>query len=304
MTPYMDRKSYCLAGFLLLWAVLSPGQPAQAQTSSPQAKPSVHWEELTGADFIEGIKRSQGTCLLPFGILEKHGPHLPIGTDLLDVRYASLHAAEQEYAVVFPEYYFGQIFEARHEPGTVAYSRDLQLALLQETTDEMARNGCKKVLIVNGHGGNTSLLPYFAQSQLAKAHDYVVYVLNQPPPTSGGPKKKTSVDQHAGESETSKMMISHPDLVQQDRAASESGADQHRENLPDGVYTGIWWYARFPDHYAGDGSAATRELGEYQMNWWIESIAKAIVAIKADEVSLKLQNEFNEKSTHPLDTKQ
>ncbi len=76
-------------------------------------------------------------------ILQKHGPHLPIGTDLLDVRYASLHAAEQEYAVVFPEYYFGQIFEARHEPGTVAYSRDLQLALLQETTDEMARNGCK-----------------------------------------------------------------------------------------------------------------------------------------------------------------
>ena len=303
MTPYMDRKSYCVAGFLFLCAVLNPGQSAQAQTSSPQAKPSAHWEELTGADFIEGIKRSQGTCLLPFGILEKHGPHLPIGTDLLDVRYASLHAAEQEYAVVFPEYYFGQIFEARHEPGTVAYSRDLQLALLQETTDEMARNGCKKVLIVNGHGGNTSLLPYFAQSQLAKPHDYVVYVFNQPPPTSGGPKKKTSIDEHAGESETSKMMIARPDLVHQDRAASESGADQHRENLPDGVYTGIWWYARFPDHYAGDGSAATRELGEYQMKWWIDSIAKAIVAIKADDVSLKLQNEFNEKSTHPLDTK-
>ena len=43
------------------------------------------------------------------------------------------------------------------------------------------------------------------------------------------------------------MMIARPDLVHQDRAASESGADQHRENLPDGVYTGIWWYARFPD---------------------------------------------------------
>ena len=41
-----------------------------------------------------------------------------------------LHAAEQEYAVVFPEYYFGQIFEARHEPGTIAYSRGLQLQLL------------------------------------------------------------------------------------------------------------------------------------------------------------------------------
>ncbi len=304
MTPYMDRKSCYLFGFLLLGAVLSPAQSAPAQTNSPQAKQSVRWEELTGADFIEAIKRSQGTCLLPFGILEKHGPHLPLGTDLLDVRYASLHAAEQEYAVVFPEYYFGQIFEARHEPGTVAYSRDLQLALLQETTDEMARNGCKKVLIVNGHGGNNSLLPYFAESQMAKPHDYVVYIFNQYAPTSGGPKKKTTVDEHAGESETSKMMITRPDLVLQDRAASESGADQHRENLPDGVYTGIWWYARFPDHYAGDGSAATHALGEYQMNWWINAIAKAVAAIKADDVSLKLQNEFYEKSTHPLDTKQ
>ena len=142
-----------------------------------QSKLSTHWEELTAGDFRLAIQQSQGTCLLPFGILEKHGPHLPLGTDLLNVRYAALHAADQEYAVVFPEYYFGQIFEARHEPGTVAYSRELQLNLLQETTDEMARNGCKKVIIVNGHGGNESLLPFFAQTQLEKPHDYVVYVL-------------------------------------------------------------------------------------------------------------------------------
>ena len=88
---------------------------SQTQTS---AKLSVHWEELTASDFREGIHRSQGTCLLPFGILEKHGPHLPLGTDLLDVRYAAVHAAEQEYAVVFPEYYFGHIAEARHERGS------------------------------------------------------------------------------------------------------------------------------------------------------------------------------------------
>ena len=69
---------------------LAPAQPA------PQPKLSVHWEELTAADFRDGIHRSQGTCLLPFGILEKHGPHLPLGTDLLDVRYAALHAAEKE----------------------------------------------------------------------------------------------------------------------------------------------------------------------------------------------------------------
>ena len=272
--------------------------------ASSQEKLSVHLEELTAEDFVKGIQRSGGTCMLPFGILEKHGPHLPLGTDLLDVRYAALHAAEQEYAVVFPEYYFGQIFEAKSQPGTIAYSSELQLELLQQTTDEMARNGCKKIIIVNGHGGNEHLLPYFAQSQLDQPHDYVVYVFDQRSPESGGPPKKTSMDMHAGESETSKMMIARPDTVHQDRANKESGADQHHQSLPEDVYTGIWWYARFPNHYSGDGSAATKDLGQFQMNWWISTLVKTIQSVKADDASLKLQNEFYEKARHPLDTRQ
>jgi len=274
-----------------------------AQSGSAQTKLSVRWEELTADDFRSAIRQSQGTCLLPFGILEKHGPHLPLGTDLLDVRYAALHAAEQEYAVVFPEYYFGQIFEARHEPGTVAYSRQLQLQLLQETTDEMARNGCKKVIIVNGHGGNEHLLPFFAQSQLEKPHDYVVYVLAGVETPPGGPKaKSTGPDWHAGEAETSAMLIAHPELVHQDRAKTESGADRGRQKLPENLYTGIWWYARFPNHYSGDGSLATREFGQFKMNAWIDGIVKATRAVKADQESLKLQSEFFEKAAHPLET--
>jgi creatinine amidohydrolase len=298
---------FSLLIFLLssVWTFsLSAVSCAAGQANAAQSKLSAHWEELTAADFREGIHRSQGTCLLPFGILEKHGPHLPLGTDLLDVRYATLHAAENEYAVVFPEYYFGQISEARHEPGTIAYSRDLQLALLQETTDEMGRNGCKKIIIVNGHGGNENLLPYFAQTQLDKPHDYVVYVFDKRSPDHAELMPKTSPDWHAGESETSKMLIARPDTVHMDRANQESGADQHRQNLPEDVYTGIWWYARFPYHYSGDGSAATVELGKFQMDWWIDAIVKVIRAVKADDESLKLQNEFYEKSQHPLDTKQ
>ena len=275
-----------------------------AISANAQTKLSTKWEELTAADFRSGIQQAKGTCLLPFGILEKHGPHLPLGTDLLNVRYASLHAADQEYAVVFPEYYFGQIFEAKHEPGTVAYSMELQLRLLQETTDEMARNGCKKVIIVNGHGGNEHLLPFFAQGQLDNPHDYVAYVLDGERSRPGGPaKKSTGIDYHAGENETSNTIVSHPDLVHVDRAAGESGADQKRLNLPEELYTGIWWYARFPNHYSGDGSVATKELGEWNMKGWIDSIVECIRAVKADDASLKLQNEFYEKSKHPLDTR-
>jgi creatinine amidohydrolase len=273
-----------------------------ATFSSAQSKLSTKWEELTAADFRSGIQQAKSACLLPFGILEKHGPHLPLGTDLLNVRYASLQAASQEYAVVFPEYYFGQIFEAKHEPGTIAYSMDLQLHLLQETADEMARNGCKKIVIVNGHGGNEHLLPFFAQAQLDKPHDYVVYVLVGGRSRPGGPaKKSTGIDYHAGENETSNTMVSHPDLVHLDRAKEESGADLKRQNLPENLYTGIWWYARFPNHYSGDGSVATRELGEWNMKGWVDSIVECIRSVKADDASLKIQNEFYEKSKHPLD---
>src|SRR5579863_5599373 len=175
--------------------------------------PQVKWEELTAADFAAAIQKSQGACVLPFGIIEKHGPQLPLGTDLINVRYVSLHAAAQEYAVVYPEYYFGQIFEAKHEPGTIAYSAKLQLEMLQETTDEMARNGCKKIVIVNGHGGNNSLLPFFAQAQLDAPHDYVVYAMMSHGNPPGRPALKTKVDQHAGESETAHTLVSRPDLV-------------------------------------------------------------------------------------------
>jgi creatinine amidohydrolase len=282
----------------LLFAVLAALSSAGAQNLP------VHWEELTAADFVTAIHKSGGTCLLPFGIIEKHGPHLPLGTDLINVRYVATHAAEQEFAIVFPEYYFGQIFEARHEPGTLAYSERLQMDLLQATTDEMGRNGCKKILIVNGHGGNNHFLPYFAQSQLASPHDYVVYVFTRGEMPPGRPPLKSKTDLHAGESETAHTLISRPDLVHMDRTKDESGADLQRLDLPQGVYTGIWWYARFPNHYAGDGAAATRELGEFDMKAWVQQVVTAIRAIKADQESLRLQNEFFEKSRHPLDTEQ
>jgi creatinine amidohydrolase len=290
------------ARLLSLIALFALSFACRAQS---QSSLSAKWEELTAPDFVQAIHQSQGVCVLPFGIIEKHGPHLPLGTDLLDVRFAVMNAVKQEYAVVFPEYYFGQIFEARQQPGTVAYSLATQLTLLQETVSEMARNGCRKIVIVNGHGGNESLLPLFGQSQLASQRDYVVYVFGLPNENvPGRPALKTPFDMHGGEVETSNMLIARPDLVHQDRAGSQSGADQHRQNLPDSVYTGIWWYARFPNHYAGDASAANKELGEFDQKTWSKEIADALKAIKADDVSLKLQNQFFEDAKHPLDTKQ
>ncbi len=284
---------------ILLAVALAAG--CWAQSLSP------HWEELTGPDFVKALEQARGTCLLPFGIVEKHGPTGPLGTDLINVRYASLHAAQQEYAVVFPEYYFGQIFEAKHQPGTIAYSERLQFDLLQETTEEMARNGCRKILIVNGHGGNNSLLAYFVHVQIEHAKGYVVYSFSNTGnggATGAAAPSRQGVDGHAGEGEISNVMASRPDLVHTDRAGSESGADQKRLDLPPGVSTGITWYSRYPNHYQGDAAGATAARGEATMKLLIERIVTAIRGVKADQTTQRLQDEFQAEQTHPIDTRQ
>src|SRR6202453_2196426 len=118
----MKSTLTALAAFFLLFF--------STQICPAQAIPlSANWEELTGPDFIAAVHQSQGVCVLPFGIIEKHGPHLPLGTDLLDVRFAVMNAVKQEYAVVFPQYYFGQIFEAQQQRGTFAYILAITLAV-------------------------------------------------------------------------------------------------------------------------------------------------------------------------------
>src|SRR6185295_9655 len=70
------------------------------------------WDELTASEWPAALKKSNETCILPIGILEKHGPHVPIGSDLIQVREWSSRATKREYAVVFPDFFYGQINEA------------------------------------------------------------------------------------------------------------------------------------------------------------------------------------------------
>jgi creatinine amidohydrolase len=281
--------------------------PALAQTPAAGELP-LRWEELTAPDFARAVERSGGTAIVPIGVVEKHGPHLPLGTDMLDAREVALRAVKKEYSIVFPPYYFSQIFEAKHQPGTLAYSAQLIWDVLQETVDEIARNGAKKIIIVNGHGGNNSFLPFFCQSQLARRRDYVVYLF-QPstdPETEARVKAllKTPADMHAGELETSMVLAHRPDIAHPERAREQSGSDQARlEGLKD-AYTAIWWYARFPNHYAGDGSPATAELGNLVLDHEADQLAAMIRAVKADTRPLELQKRFFDEAEAPLRTPQ
>lgn len=305
------KGSYRLLLFTAILAVLTvltTGDLPAQQSASPSSGLPVKWEELTAPDFIKAVEQSGGTCVIPLGVIEKHGPHLPLGTDLIDVRATVLRAAQKEYTIIFPEYYFSQIFEAKHQPGTIAYTDRLLWDMLQATCDEISRNGIKKIILVSGHGGNNSFLPYFCQAQLASRKDYAVYLYRPPEDPAFQAEiakmRKSKMEAHAGEVETSSMLAVRPDLAHLDVAASQSGEDMKRLGALKDVYTGIWWYASFPNHYAGEGKFGNKEIGEKQLSHGAEQLAKVIREVKADKAVLELQKQFFDESGQPLKTKQ
>ncbi len=261
----------------------------------------MRWEELTGDQFPEAVQNSKGVCLLPLSCIERHGHHLPLGTDLFIGRELCQRAAQLETAVVFPDFIFTQIFEARHVPGTVGIEPELIIRLLEATCREIARNGFKKIVIVNAHGGNEHLIYYFAQIQLASRRDYVIYI---PKPSYQGEEASTAaqwetvIDDHAGERETSMILAVRPELVDMGSLPTDG------EGMPLGrlkslrdqdTYVGIWWYADNPTHYCGDGRPASAKKGETWFADRANTLAKAIRTIKADEDSKRLQDEFFDK---------
>lgn len=256
------------------------------------------WDELTASDWELALKESNYTCILPIGILEKHGPHGPLGSDLIRVREWAKRATKEEYAVVFPDYFYGQINEAKHEYGTFSLPSKLTMELLEATVAEIGRNGFKRIIIINGHGGNPQMIRYFIQNQLESKRNYAVYFFeaNFPPEVTKKinemRQSDPSTDMHGGEKETSVLLYIKPEVVKKDRATQESGADQKRHYLPSNLYTGIWWYARFPNHYAGQGEVATPKLGKIITDNVVRSLVESIKAVKADQTTLKLQEAY------------
>lgn len=274
-----------------------------AQQTDPAVLP-FKWEELTSPQFSKAVDLAGGVCVIPMGVIEKHGPHLPLGTDMFEARETAFRAAQKEYAIIFPPYFMGQIFEAKHQAGTVAYSNDLLWKMLEETCNELSRNGLKKIILKNGHGGNTSFIQYFCQSQLASRKDYIVVLFREGNDPANGPEikslKKARIDGHAGEEETSMMYVIRPDLVDQGAIKSQSGLKQGRlDKMPFG-YTGIWWYADYPNHYASDVAEPNKRLGELLLDSEAGQLAVLIKYLKGSNTVEELQEEFNKRADNPL----
>jgi creatinine amidohydrolase len=256
------------------------------------------WEQLTASEFVAARTAAKGTCILPLGVIEKHGGHLPLGTDMYAARYLAEEAAKAEPALVFPYYMFGQIAEANHCPGTIAIKPELMYAMLEEMCGVISRNGFNKIVILDCHGGNDYFLKYFVQSTLYSKRDYVVYVVR---PSIG---KETydklaemfgtdDMGAHAGNTETSSIMHIQPDLYKPGQIEPEGAASRERlKGIKENAFTPVFWYCDHPTHQAGDPTSASAEAGEVMHEAQVKRVAAVLKAIKEDTVTAELVNEF------------
>jgi len=255
----------------------------------------MQWENLTTPEFKEAV-RETGVCVMALGVLEKHSEHLPVGTDMLIAHKVACLAAEKEPAVVFPPWYFGQIYEARHFPGALTIKPTLLLELLEAVFDEIGRNGFRKIVLFNGHGGNHYFLHFVAQSSLWQEKPYSVY-LQREWLTPEGKKAWNAICEttefgHADECETSMSLAVHPNLVKMDAVPETPGTPRRRLTHIADLFAGIGWYSNYPEHYAGDARSATVEKGKQFLKLWVDTLAAFIAAVKTDKVLPALEAEF------------
>jgi creatinine amidohydrolase len=258
----------------------------------------MQWEQLTSDDFARAVKDT-GVCLLSLGVVERHGRHLPLGTDFLNGHAIACLAAEKEPAVVFPPFYFGQIYEARCFPGTVTLRPALLLELLTGVLDEIGRNGFRKIILYNAHGGNAHLLRFLAQCTLWEEKPYSLYLYARQF-TEAQQRRwrgvlESSRHGHACECETSISLANHPDLVKMRKLKGETAEPRARLKGLASAWTGVHWYSDYPEHYAGDARRATRKKGLALRAIEVESLAQHIASVKADRVVPALTREFFER---------
>ncbi len=255
----------------------------------------MQWEQLTAPDFARAVQET-GVCIVALGVLERHSNHLPLGTDMLNAHKLACLAAEREPSVVFPQFCFGQIYEARCFPGALTLKPTLLLELLQGVMDEIGRNGFRKIILLNGHGGNNNLLGFLAQCSLWEHKPYTIYLFKDSFTPEQQARWKAALESplhgHACECETSITLASYPDLVKMDAVPAEPAVPLNRAQDVPGAFSGISWYANYPEHYAGDARTASAEKGRKLLAIEVEALTSFIAAVKADKALPALEDEF------------
>jgi creatinine amidohydrolase len=256
---------------------------------------TVQWEQMTVEGLIASAKACGGVCLLPIGSLEKHAYHLPLGTDTLVAQRVCVAAAQREPAVVFPAQCLGQVSEGRCHVGGVAITSEVMLRMWEQITDDIARNGFKKIVLVSWHGGNRFLTYQFTIELLNRRKDYAVYVPKELDDPAAQGVLDTDYNAHASESETSIMLHLHPELVRMDRIGPIDGRPQRDFDLGK-VYSSVDWYSQHPQHYGGDARTATAAKGKVLFEGQVNTLVEMVRRIKRDRRVPQLLAEFYDRA--------
>jgi creatinine amidohydrolase len=246
--------------------------------------PYLSWTEVAALP-----DRENTVIVLPTGATEQHGPHLPCAVDtvicsgVVGHALARLDAKVPAYAMAPITY--GKSEEHLHFPGTITLTGETLLATMIEIGESVYRAGFRKLLIVNGHGGQPQVMEIMAREMRLRHGDYIVVPQHtwRLPHVAGrymADKEKRQA-MHAGHAETAIMLALAPDTVHMERAVTNYPPEFPSKLLsPDGRPACAWTARDFgPSGIIGDPLPATREQGEAILDSLATSWAQAITEL-------------------------
>lgn len=241
--------------------------------------PSKFWADLTSRHFSQLAASSHidhTVAVLPVAATEQHGPHLPVSVDttLVDgVIQAALPHLPPELPVLFmPTQQVGKSNEHIRFPGTLTLSAQTLIAVWMELGACVARAGIKKLVLLNSHGGQVSVMDIVARD-LRTAHDLIVFSTNWYTLPLGDdvlglfPPAEHRFGIHAGDMETSMMLALREKYVDMAQAQNFRSSAQDRAAkypiLGNGSSAKLAWQVQdYNDQgAAGNAAIATVEKG-------------------------------------------
>ncbi len=228
------------------------------------------YEELTGPEILDVISPSS-TLLLPIGAVEQHGPHLPLAVDHVIAHETATAVVESVGEALdiwqLPTLSISKSNEHAWSAGTLWFSADTMMAILRDLGRAVATTGAERLVLLNGHGGNTTLLNT-ALRELRLEFGLKTFLTHPSvPPAYGGVSTESELGMgiHGGLNETSVFMHLRPDLVdlsKAERKVPEALADNAHVKFGGSVMFG-WLSNDFdPVGYIGDPTGANADLGK------------------------------------------
>lgn len=258
--------------------------------------PTRFWTEMVWTDFKPDDMRD-AIAVLPVAAVEQHGPHLPLGVDLFLMQGYIERVAQRlpdDLPVLFlPVQSIGASIEHSDFPGTLSLSSTCLIEMLTEIGACVRRAGCRKLVLLNSHGGNSPLLDTVAH-RLRAAHQMFAVMASWH--RFGYPDGLFSAEElthgiHAGDVETSLMLSFRPDLVRMDAAedfASESAAlESDFTWLRTGRPTGFGWMTQDLSERGamGNASAATEEKGDASADYGVTAFIELLQDIESFDLA-------------------